>query len=149
MWVSTKAQYGIRAIIDVAMSGQRPTSLKTVAEKQQLSYPYLEQIFAELRRAGIVESVRGARGGYRLAKPADRVTALDVIERLEGSIAPVVCIDDEDSCDRTGRCGSEDLWRDVDTAVRQVLRGVTLADLMAKRELIDLEPLPQRFIEAR
>ena len=145
MWVSTKAQYGMRALVEVAVAGDKPTSLKTVAERQALSHQYLEQIFAVLRKAGIVDSVRGARGGYRLARhPAD-VTALEVVELLEGSIAPVTCIADEATCDRVGACSTEPLWREVDRAVRGVLGGTTLAHLMEERQLLNIEPLPDRF----
>jgi Rrf2 family protein len=149
MWVSTKAQYGMRALIEVAVGGDRPTSLKTVADRQELSHQYLEQIFAVLRRAGIVESVRGARGGYRLARQPDRITALDVVERLEGSVAPVTCIDDEEGCERVGACSTEPLWREVDQAVRRVLGGTTLADMMAERQLLNIEPLPETFALSR
>ena len=145
MWVSTKAQYGMRALIEIAVGGDRPTSLKTVAERQNLSHQYLEQIFAVLRRAGVVESVRGARGGYRLARRPDRITALEVVELLEGSVAPVSCIDDEDTCGRVGACSTEPLWREVDQAVRRVLDGTSLADLMEERQLLNIEPLPERF----
>lgn len=145
MWVSTKAQYGMRALVEVALGGDRPTSLKTVADRQGLSHQYLEQIFAVLRRSGIVDSVRGAQGGYRLGRPADRITALDVVELLEGSVAPVTCIEDESTCDRVGACSTEGLWRDVDRAVRRVLSGTTLADMVAERQLLNIEPLPERF----
>jgi Rrf2 family protein len=145
MWVSTKAQYGMRALVEVAVGGDRPTSLKTVADRQELSHQYLEQIFAVLRRAGVVESVRGARGGYRLARRPDRITALEVVELLEGSVAPVACIDEDDTCGRVGACSTEPLWREVDAAVRRVLQGTTLADLMAERQLLNIEPLPESF----
>ena len=69
MWVSTRAQYGMRALVEIALGGDEPTSLKVVAERQNISQHYLEQIVAPLRRADIVESVRGAYGGYRLARP--------------------------------------------------------------------------------
>jgi len=149
MWVSTKAQYGMRALVEVALGGDQPTSLKVVAERQNLSHQYLEQIFSVLRRAGVVESVRGAQGGYRIAGPPARVTALEVVELLEGSVAPVTCIDDADTCIRTGHCFTEPLWRRVDAAVRQVLRNTTLQDLVAERHALELEPLPERFIELR
>ncbi len=142
MWVSTKAQYGMRALIEIGLAGDRATSLKTVATREGLSHQYLEQIFAVLRRAGIVDSVRGARGGYRLARTPDRITALEVVELLEGSVAPVSCVEDEDTCDRVGVCGTEGLWRDVDRAVRDVLGTRTLADLIAERDLLHLEPAP-------
>lgn len=145
MWISTKAQYGMRALVEIAVGGDRPTSLKTVADRQELSHQYLEQIFAVLRRGGLVESVRGARGGYRLARRPDRITALDVVELLEGSVAPVACIDDDDTCGRVGACSTEPLWREVDRAVRRVLGGTTVADLMAERHLLNIEPLPDGF----
>ncbi len=143
MWISTKAQYGMRALVEVALGGDEPTSLKTVAERQSLSHQYLEQIFAVLRRAGIVESVRGARGGYRLARALEEVPALEVVELLEGSVAPVSCIDDEDNCGRVGNCTTEMLWRRVDAAVRGVLGSISLADLVAQRQILKLEPLPE------
>lgn len=142
MWVSTKAQYGMRALVEVALGGDEPTSLKTVAERQLLSQQYLEQIFAVLRRAGIVESVRGARGGYRVARPLDEIDSLEVVELLEGSVAPVSCIVDAANCARVGRCSTEGLWRRVDAAVRQVLRSTSLADLVQQRRLLGVQPLP-------
>lgn len=145
MWVSTKAQYGMRALVEIAIGGSRATSLKAVAERQNLSHQYLEQIFAVLRRAGYVESVRGAHGGYRIAKPLDEIDALEVVELLEGSVAPVHCIDDAEACGRTGNCSTESLWRRVDGAVREVLRSTTLADLVAERALLQIEPLPSGF----
>ncbi len=133
MWVSTKAQYGMRALVEVALSGDEPVSLKTVAKRQDLSQQYLEQIFGALRRAGIVESVRGAHGGYRLARPEHEIASLEVVQLLEGSVAPVACLDDSDSCSHVGACSTESLWRDVDRAVRRVLSTTTLGDLVAER----------------
>lgn len=142
LWISTKAQYGMRALVEIALHGDEPVSLKTVAERQGLSQHYLEQIVAVLRRAGYVEALRGAHGGYRVNKPLPQIDALEIVELLEGSLAPVACIDDTDTCERTGNCSTEGLWRRVDSAVREVLRGTTLADLVAQRELLQLEPLP-------
>ena len=82
MWVSTRAQYGMRALVEVALAGATPVSLKTIAQRQDLSQQYLEQIFSHLRRAGIVESIRGAHGGYRLARPTDQIDSLEVVELL-------------------------------------------------------------------
>ena len=148
MWISTKAQYGMRALIEVALGGSRPTSLKVVAERQGISHLYLEQIFAMLRKAGYVDSVRGAHGGYMIARPAEQITALEVVELLEGSLAPVMCIDDADNCHRAGNCAAEPLWRRVDNAVRQVLGSTTLAEMVSERELLNLEPLPPQFATA-
>ncbi len=139
MWVSTRSQYGMRALVEVALAGDEPVSLKTVAQRQELSQQYLEQIFATLRRAGIVESVRGARGGYRLARPLHEVASLEVVELLEGSLAPVACLDDT-GCVRVGSCSTESLWREVDDAVRRVLGSTTLADLVAERRRLEYAP---------
>jgi len=140
MWVSTRAQYGMRALVEVALAGDEPVSLRTVAERQDLIQQYLEQIFASLRRAGIVESVRGARGGYRLARPVDQIDSLEVVQLLEGSLAPVACLDENESCVRVGACSTESLWRQVDQAVRQVLGSTTLADLVAERKRREYAP---------
>jgi Rrf2 family transcriptional regulator, cysteine metabolism repressor len=142
MWVSTKAQYGMRALVEVALAGERPLSLKAVADRQGLPQQYLEQIFAVLRRGGFVESVRGAHGGYRVARPIDQVIVLEVVEALEGPIAPVVCLHDEGACDRVGHCTTEPLWREVDGAVRRVLASFTLADLVRGQHLLQLEVPP-------
>lgn len=145
MWVSTRSQYGMRALVEIALTGDKPTSLKTISDSQKISQNYLEQIVAVLRKAGIVESLRGAYGGYRLARPAEEITALEVVELMEGSLAPVPCLDEASHCEHEGKCSTEDLWAKVDYAVRNVLVGINLADLVAQRPLIALEPLPQQF----
>lgn len=145
MWVSTRAQYGLRALVEIALAGSAPTSLKVVAARQSLSHAYLEQLLSQLRRAGIVESVRGAQGGYRLALPPDEVPALRIVEVLEGGLAPVVCIDDDDACERIGACSTEALWRRVHDAVRRELSATTLADLIRERGLLQIEPLPEHL----
>ena len=149
MWVSTRAQYGMRALVEIAVGGETPTSLKAVSERQGISQHYLEQIVAVLRRAGIVESIRGAHGGYRLARPMHEVKALEVVELMEGSLAPVVCIDDADKCEHTGHCSTESLWNRVDQAVRDVLSSTSVADMVAERQLLQLEPLPEHFVSVR
>lgn len=149
MWVSTRSQYGMRALVEIALAGDDPVSLKTVAERQGISQHYLEQIVATLRRHGLVASVRGAQGGYRLARPMTAITALEVVELMEGSVAPVACIEDAASCDYTGHCSTESLWRRVDTAVREVLGATTVADLIKERGLLQLEPLPAAFSSSR
>jgi Rrf2 family cysteine metabolism transcriptional repressor len=146
MWISTRAQYGMRALVEIALAGET-TSLKVVSERQGISQHYLEQIVAVLRRAGIVESVRGAYGGYRMARPMHEVTALEVVELMEGSLAPVACIEDEACCEYTGNCSTQSLWERVDRAVREVLGSTTIGDLVAERQLLQLEPLPERFTE--
>lgn len=136
MWVSTKAQYGLRALIEIGREGGSPgqdsraVPLKDVAERQGLSQHYLEQIASNLRRAGFIKSVRGAHGGYKLARPADQISAYEVVTALEGSIAPVECVEENHVCDGNMVCGTLNLWQRVDQALRDVLGSTTLADLM-------------------
>lgn len=146
MWVSTKAQYGLRALIEIARQDGEAVPLKDVSERQGLSQHYLEQIASNLRRAGFIKSVRGAHGGYRLARPADQINAYDVVTAMEGSIAPVQCVEDDHSCDSQNVCGTQDLWFRVDAALREVLGNTTLADLIVEQErkqharLVQIEP---------
>jgi Rrf2 family transcriptional regulator, cysteine metabolism repressor len=136
----------MRALVEIALRGQQPISLKIIAEQQGISQDYLEQIIAVLRKAGYVESTRGAYGGYRIAKPLPAISALEIVELLEGSLAPVTCIDNTDNCTRVGQCSTETLWRRVDRSVRDVLGSTTLAQLVAERELLQLEPLPEHLL---
>lgn len=134
MWVSTKAQYGLRALIEIGRRGGEAVPLKDVADRQGLSQHYLEQIASNLRRAGFIRSIRGARGGYRLARPAAEISAYEVVTAMEGSLAPVSCVEDDHTCDHENVCGTQGLWQRVDSALRDVLGGTTLADLIAERE---------------
>lgn len=143
MWISTKAQYGLRALIEI---GKRPgdaVPLKDVADKQGISQHYLEQIASNLRRAGFIRSVRGAHGGYRLARTPEQISAWEVVVAMEGSMAPVSCLEDADTCSRTGSCATEGLWRQVEDAVRGVLGGTTLADLIQENLQIEQSQLVQ------
>lgn len=146
MWVSTKAQYGLRALIEIARRDGEAVPLKDVSERQGLSQHYLEQIASNLRRAGFIKSVRGAHGGYRLARPADQINAYDVVTAMEGSIAPVQCVEDDHSCESQNVCGTQNLWFRVDAALREVLGGTTIADLIVESDhqqharLVQIEP---------
>ncbi len=139
MWISTRAQYGLRALLEIGSRGPDPVPLKEVADAQRISQHYLEQIASALRRAGYIKSVRGAKGGYRLARPPEKITALEVVETLEGSVAPVGCIDDPTTCWAAGTCATEELWRQVDHAVREVLSRTTLKDLIERQRFFALK----------
>ncbi|MGQ9510418.1 MAG: RrF2 family transcriptional regulator [Thermaceae bacterium] len=141
MWVSTKAQYGLRALVEIGLRAPEAVPLKEVAEAQGISLHYLEQIAAQLRRAGFLRSIRGAKGGYKLARPQEKVTALEVVEALEGNLAPVPCIEDPEACAKVGQCSTELLWKRVDLAIRQVLGQTTLKDLVEERKLIEVRKL--------
>lgn len=132
MKLSTKGEYGLRAMFDLAQnSGNGVTSLKIIAERQGISEPYLEQLIASLRKAGLVRSIRGAQGGYFLAKEPKEITVGDVIRVLEGPIAPMDCVSEEDPnhCERSEYCITRSIWEKVRDSVVQVLDSITLEDM--------------------
>ena len=129
MRLSTKGQYAVRAMTVVAMhEAQGPVPLRFVAEIEDISAQYLEQIFMELRRAKLVSGQRGAKGGYTLARPAEAITAGDIVQAVEGPIKLVDC-DHAGGCERVHVCATYELWNKVSESMRQVMDGATLRDL--------------------
>lgn len=134
MKISTKGRYALRLMVDLALSGQgQPISLKDVAQRQQLSDKYLEQIVTPLSRAGLVRSVRGAGGGYLLTRRPEEYTVGEVLRPLEGDLAPVECATDAQFCERSGQCVTVELWQQIHRAVSEVVDRTTLADLVARQ----------------
>lgn len=122
--VSTKGRYGLTIMMDLAANyGEGPVSLKKIAERHQLSEHYLEQLIAPLRNAGLVKSVRGAYGGYKLAKNPEEITAGEVIRVLEG---PIILVDVEEENDPARM----KLWKRIRDAIAEVLDSTTLSDLV-------------------
>jgi Rrf2 family cysteine metabolism transcriptional repressor len=133
MKISTKGRYGLTIMIELAKKhGDGPTSLKTIAQANDLSEHYLEQLIAPLRNAGLVKSIRGAYGGYILADVPAKITAGDVIRVLEGPITPVEGIEDEEPAKR-------ELWIRIRDAIKDVLDNTTLEDLASHSDDSDLE----------
>ena len=131
MRVSTRTRYGLRALAAVARGQHlRPVSLRTVALEESLPRKYLERLFAALKAAGLVRAVRGAAGGYVLARPATDIPLLEIFEALEGPPDPVECLQPGAVCPHESQCPTRDLWQEVSDAVSGVLAGHTLADLM-------------------
>ncbi len=139
MKLSTRARYGLRAMLELAMRNTtNPVMMRSIAAEQGLSKRYLDNIFATLRQAGLVHSVRGASGGYRLARPSAEIPALEVIEALEGSLRLVACHEEfAGDCDRYGQCATSELWQDASRAMRTVLRDTTLDDLAERQRALD------------
>jgi len=136
MNISTKGRYGLRAILDIARYGQsRPVTLSAIAQRQQISEGYLEQLMAPMKRAGLVQSSRGAQGGYIIARKPQEIVVGDIFRALEGPLALTSCISeaDEKSCHMQESCGSRFIWEEIQKAISQVLASYTLADLL-KRE---------------
>lgn len=132
MKMSTKGRYGLRLMLDIALNGTgAPVSLKDVAARQEISEKYLEQIINKLSKVGLVRGMRGARGGYVLAREAQDITAGEILRAVEGGLAPVDCIaHDKASCPRAEACATIDLWRDVLAAVESVVDQRSLAQLV-------------------
>ena len=130
---STKGHYGLRVMVALAQAyGQGPVALAEVARSEGLSHGYLEQIMAMLRRAGLIVSTRGTRGGYELAADPAGVTVGEVLRALEGPVSPVMCVSEvvgEVLCQREGSCLARPLWERMRDSIAQVLDSTTLADL--------------------
>ncbi|MBN1509238.1 MAG: Rrf2 family transcriptional regulator [Sedimentisphaerales bacterium] len=133
MKLSTRTRYGIRAIIELAQyEGSRPLQLKAIAERQDISIKYLEQLMGLLRSAGLVRSVRGSKGGYILGRPVDQITLGEVFRCLEGPVTTTECVEDEDCCKRSADCVAREIWVEVEAAIHSVLDAITLEDLVKR-----------------
>ena len=139
MKLSTRARYGLRAMVDLAKHGGdgAPLMMRAIAEQQGLSKRYLDNIFATLRQAGMVRSVRGASGGYRLAREADEIRVDQVVEALEGNLELVHCEEYAMDCTRHSRCATSEVWHTASVALRESLASMTLSDLVKRQAEID------------
>ena len=133
MKMSTKARYGLRALIDLASNSQEgPVSISSIAERQKISESYLEQLLAKLRKADIVKSVRGSQGGYVLARDAENISVGDVLRTLEGNLNPVECplINDEVDCNDEDKCVSKYVWKKVNDSINDTVDHITIGELL-------------------
>ena len=135
MKISTKGLYAVRFMLNLAEhGGDKLVSLKEVSEAESVSKKYLEQIVPNLVSAQLVKSVRGAAGGYRLARPASDITVLDVLAVTEGTLAPVSCLvcEDDFDCSQPNICIEIDVWKGLDKLIKDYLSGITLQDILDK-----------------
>jgi Rrf2 family protein len=135
MRVSTRAEYGLRALIDLAQHyGQGPVLSREIATRQGLPEPYLNQLMTSLRRAGLVASKRGPTGGHVLARAPEAINLRDAFTVLEGSTAPWWCVElEEPDCKFASGCGLRPLWAALNAAAEQVLTQLSLADISTGR----------------
>jgi len=130
--IGTKGDYGVRALIDLAMyGGDGPVQRAEIARRQHVPEAYLDHLLAQLRRAGFIRSTRGPSGGHELARPAEDVNLLQVLETLEGSLAPLPCLEDHEGEGTV--CAQQWVWREIYDDMRERLQAVSLRDL-ANRE---------------
>jgi len=132
--LSTKGRYGVKAMVDLALhsGGEQPVPLKDIADRQEISEHYLEQLIAGLRKAGLVKSVRGAQGGYLLAQAPDAIVVGDIIRTLEGTIAPADCVAEGApvNCERADNCVTRILWEKIHDSINSVVNSITLQDMV-------------------
>ncbi|MBR4833353.1 MAG: Rrf2 family transcriptional regulator [Thermoguttaceae bacterium] len=137
MKISTKGRYGLRILLDLAahQSEGRPRLIREIAKSQQISEKYVSRLILALRDAGVVESLRGAKGGYALAKPLAEVTLLEAIETMEGPLEVVECLAADSDCQRAATCGPRLFWSEFNDEIRSLLQRRTVQDLFdASRE---------------
>jgi Rrf2 family transcriptional regulator, cysteine metabolism repressor len=134
MRLSTKGDYGVRALIDLAIyGGEGPVQRSEIARRQQVPESYLDHLLAQLRRDGFVRSTRGPGGGHELARPAEEICLLHALESLEGSLAPLACLEEAtEGHEHTVLCGQQWVWRDIYEETRRRLQAVSIADLAAR-----------------
>jgi len=135
MKLSTRSRYGTRVLLDLAMNnGKDPVPLKEIAGRQKISLLYLEHIIAPLVTAGLVRSIRGKHGGIKLARPPEEIKLDEVLSLLEGSTAPVDCVNDPEVCERSQTCATRDIWIELKKAMDGVLGNKTLSDLVSMQK---------------
>ena len=135
MRLTTKGRYAVTAVLDLAFHEESgPVSLAAISERQHISLSYLEQLFARLRRNGVVKSTRGPGGGYRLNHDASDISVSDVILAVDESCQVAGC-DDSDSCSGDYQCLTHDLWNELSNEIRSFLDGISLAEMMANEKV--------------
>jgi len=131
--LSTKGRYGTRLMLNLGkrfLDGEIPVVLKDVSNEEQISIRYLEQIIIPLKMNKLVKSVRGAGGGHTLAKDPSKIKLIEIIEALEGPIALVDCVDDDDACGRIPLCATYEVWKEASTMLRKYFEKITLQELI-------------------
>lgn len=129
--LSTKGQYGVRAMFEIARSyNDRPMTIKEISERQDVSVAYLEQILNQLRKAGIINSVKGPGGGYVLSRGPDTVSIGEILRELEGPVAITSCLDPKEGCIRVEGCVTHLLWKSLGEKIESFLNSMTLKDLL-------------------
>ena len=136
MKISTRGRYGTRMMLDLAAHhDQGPTPLREIANRQDLSVKYLEQLIIPLKAAGYIRSVRGARGGYTLARKPDKINVGQIIKVLEGGLSLVDCVEDPKVCEREKNCPTRDIWLRMSERLMEELSSLTLRDVLDGKKL--------------
>ena len=138
MKLTTKGRFAVTAMLDIALHDpEQYVTIAAIGERRHLSSAYLVQIVGNLRRAGLLEGIRGPTGGYRLSKPADQITVMQILDAVDASLEKSVCEKDRDCCDGEGECITFDLWDRLNEEMRRFLSGITLKGLAEQKLLKD------------
>lgn len=139
----------MRAMLELALnSGKGPVPLRDLASRQEISAKYLEQLLIPLKGAGLVKSVRGARGGYMLARDSEHISLYDIVRSLEGPLAPVECVQDPQYCDRVGGCTVHLVWGEMGAMLVDFLSNMSLAEMVNRQREKDRVCKPEAFSAA-
>ena len=140
MRISTKGRYGLRILIDLATHDpEKPRLLKDIAQSQLVSEKYLSRLVLDLRRAKLIRSVRGAKGGFYLARSPETITLLEILETMEGPISVVGCVHSPAQCRRDELCPTRDIWVRLNDGIRELTRQITLEDILNTYQRHDAE----------
>jgi len=134
MKLSTRSRYGVRMMLDLASHyGEKPVFLKDIAGRENISEKYLSLIVIPLRSAGLIRSIRGARGGYILAREPKDITLRNIVEAVDGETCLVNCVKDPSTCDRASSCPTRELWQHLGNKINETLENVTLEQLVKRQ----------------
>ncbi len=146
MKLSTKGRYGARAMLELALNYKKgPVLLRDIAKRQEISERYLERMMTALVAAGLVRSLRGKHGGFSLAKSPVEIKLSEIIQVVEGSIAPVACVDDPKLCNRVNICITRDIWGKMKKAILKVLDSITLENMIEMQKKKAAKPKTQMY----
>ncbi len=138
MRLTTKGRYAVTAMLDLALHENKgPISLADISTRQEISLSYLEQLFAKLRRAGLVASVRGPGGGYRLGKPSEDISVASVVDSVNESMDATRC-NQKGDCQKGEKCLTHHLWLDLSDQIHDFLNDISLSDLVARKDIQDI-----------
>lgn len=139
MKLSTKGRYGLRALIDLALySESEAVSVQSIAKRQNISDSYLEQLVRKMKKEGLIVSIRGAQGGYKLAKPAEEISVGDVLRALEGNLNAVTCGDDQEKghCQGSDLCVARIVWERINESIKDVVDSIKLSELVEESRMM-------------
>jgi Rrf2 family cysteine metabolism transcriptional repressor len=133
MKLSTRTRYAVRAILELAEQfGNGPLQTRVIAKHQEISIKYLEQIMSAMKSAGIIRSQRGAKGGYVLSQPPEKIKLSEIFDIFEGPVVTVECVNNEKYCDKAGDCVARRVWCEIQKAIKGILESITLQDALDK-----------------